>query len=92
MAKKRKDCSFSFCIWFRKNDPDGPRYCLEINCTTHESKWTALTDSLRLCENIIDEFPLSVCGGLAFGKDGFPIPDACILGKIPPKVKTHDDH
>lgn len=84
-TKKRKDCSFTYCVWFRKNDPEGPPFSIEINCTTHEAKWFGFTSSLEMCEHIIDGFPLTVCGGIASGKDCFPIPDECLLGKIPRK-------
>jgi hypothetical protein len=84
--RKIKECSFTYCIWFRKNDPAGPAYCVEITCTVHQPRatWAGLTNSLEIAKKLIDEFPL-VSGGIASGEDAYLIHEDCIIGKIPRK-------
>jgi len=77
-------CKFTYCVWLRKNDTNGPKFCLEINCTVHKPKatWSMMTDDLEFALHLADIFPL-VQGGIALGKDGFLIDKNCIIGKIP---------
>lgn len=96
MSKRRQskieNCSFIYCLFFRKNCPEGPAYCIEITCTVHKPKasWHALTNSLEQAVGIINEFPI-VSGGLSSAEDCFPPHPDCIIGKIPGKAKLIEE-
>lgn len=84
---RRHECSFIYCVWFRKHAVQGPPFCVEVTCKTHRMQWTALTGDLDHARTMIDNFPI-VCGGMAntLDEEGLVLPGQgdCILGKIPP--------
>jgi hypothetical protein len=81
--RKVKECITHACIHFRTGKPE---YCVEVDCRTHESTWQALTDDFDFAVEIVRSFPILASGGIATGKDAYPIPGDCLLSKIPRKV------
>jgi len=82
---KRKACIIHVEIHFRDfGKEQTPRYCVEASCKTHHTKWMGLTDDFKIAGDMGHAFPL-VSGGMSSGKDAYPVPDDCLISKIPQK-------
>lgn len=84
-SRRSKECVTHVMIHFRDFGQSPPAsYCVQVDCQTHHSTWCCITDTFEHAGKLGHSFPL-VWGGLAMGAECFPIPDECLLGKIPRK-------